>query len=632
MTKKFFVLFMPILFFVFLAAGEVSAEVDCDAVCGSYGGLCMNDRGCATGGTTLVPGDFCISGYPYYYNCNCYCPFSWLLYTRCAGFPIAMGCSKNCDPSACYSDSECLCPTDSCIGNDYYNYPAYGDCDYYYYGMSRIGSCSCLTGTSVGQPCAPVITYNDSRCRPPCSYNFECSDGDSCTTDTCVNPGTSYAYCSHVPVPCNYCQACSFGQCRSTSVCAGTETSCGCNYCSNCTINNGCFLGQYQSYSCLNYHCTLTSLSCTETCCDQYYGDSNAYCSGGTCFPPPSCPSCQYPSGGQCYPFCSGTDTSCGCSSCSNCNAWDGWANSGGNFPCCEGQQYCSYCQVQEYRDYYCSGTGCTYSVVNWQTVKSSCSLVDGQCGYVANHAPSQPQIPSEYLPDGISWQNCTFEDESTPTFHWTYSDSDSDPMAAYEIEVDENDAFLVPKFNHLVNLASTAYTLDLRQDDENPDNLPSSLQDYELDWNATYFWRVRVKDNKGLWSVWSQPKQFKTLQTSYPYPGFTWEPQEPNMAEVVVFTPDNLTATTYLWEIIEGSGEFVDDTTAASQIPHIKLTATSNSIQLTVTNSEGSCSKEQDLTAWYPLPHYKEVSPSSFFDLERLFSAAAALTQAIFR
>jgi len=55
------------------------------------------------------------------------------------------------------------------------------------------------------------------------------------------------------------------------------------------------------------------------------------------------CTSCEYCYYGYCYNNCSGSDTSCGCTSCSNCNSSDG-------------------CVGTTYRDYYCSGTSCTYS------------------------------------------------------------------------------------------------------------------------------------------------------------------------------------------------------------------------------------------------------------------------------
>jgi len=73
-------------------------------------------------------------------------------------------CSDLCAWGACAGEGECSpgpdcslcpCPTDSCVGRDYYDYPDFGDCDSY---------CSCDTGTGIGQPCDPTIYVDDSRC------------------------------------------------------------------------------------------------------------------------------------------------------------------------------------------------------------------------------------------------------------------------------------------------------------------------------------------------------------------------------------------------------------------------------------------------------------------------------------
>lgn len=73
-------------------------------------------------------------------------------------------CTDLCAWDACTGEGECSpgpdcsscpCPTDSCAGQDYYDYPDFGDCDSY---------CSCNTGTGIGQPCEPTIYVDDSRC------------------------------------------------------------------------------------------------------------------------------------------------------------------------------------------------------------------------------------------------------------------------------------------------------------------------------------------------------------------------------------------------------------------------------------------------------------------------------------
>ena len=255
----------------------------------------------------------------------------------------------------------------------------------------------------------------------------------------------------------------------------------------------------------------------------------------------------------------------------------------------------------------------------------SACLPNELQC--VVNRPPDKPDVPDIYKPSGVVLDNCTFQGMSIPTFHWTYSDPDSDPQAAYEIEVDDNSGFQAPKFNNLVDVASTAYALTLSHDDDS-DWLSV------LAWNATYFWRVKVKDSYGNWSVWSDSHKFKTPKHAYPYPGFSWDPQEPTQEEVVVFNPDQ-TGVYYLWTVTEGEGVYADETGPTNEEPHIKFLSTVNRIKLKVTDSDGYfCESEPAegtlLEAQLPLPEYKEVPPIIW--LKNFFSELASIFNGLFR
>jgi len=72
--------------------------------------------------------------------------------------------------------------------------------------------------------------------------------------------------------------------------------------------------------------------------------------------------------------YCEGTNISCGCTSCVNCNEKDGWYNIS-TYNCCDGDR-CATCHDQEYRDYYCLGHSCEYKVLNSRTWKSYCADV----------------------------------------------------------------------------------------------------------------------------------------------------------------------------------------------------------------------------------------------------------------
>ena len=126
---------------------------------------------------------------------------------------------------------------------------------------------------------------------------------------------------------------------------------------------------------------------CTENCTNDIDddGDGDIDCQDSDC--PHSCTECQTPTCNETYDWtctdiCSGTDTSCGCDSCINCDNKDGWNATGPSYDCCNGSQKCT-CQDQQYLDYSCSGTSCQYTVTDTRTTEYGCS--DCNDGLVCN-------------------------------------------------------------------------------------------------------------------------------------------------------------------------------------------------------------------------------------------------------
>lgn len=104
----------------------------------------------------------------------------------------------------------------------------------------------------------------------------------------------------------------------------------------------------------LGFFVTVSAECVSDVDCDGGNACTHDFCDGGAC---------AHPS------FCEGTTASCGCATCVNCSAFDGWYNIGEPYQCCDGTSGCATCQDQEFRTYTCNGTQCTYGVTSTRTL-----------------------------------------------------------------------------------------------------------------------------------------------------------------------------------------------------------------------------------------------------------------------
>lgn len=128
----------------------------------------------------------------------------------------------------------------------------------------------------------------------------------------------------------------------------------------------------------------------------------------------------------------------------------------------------------------------------------------------------SSDQSPNKPNPK-VNWNHCKIQDFSMPTFHWTYSDNDS--QAAYEIKI--YGKTILDETINCSFLPCLSYAL-------NPDWVRNNLN-----WAETYNWQVRVKDNQGNWSEWSNLDSFTMPPHVCPWPDFSWLPIRHSVGEI---------------------------------------------------------------------------------------------------
>jgi len=555
-----------------------------------------------------------------------------------------------CPVDTCTANTQntiaCPCPgVDGCFGNDYYDYPPYGDCN---------SSCSCDLGTSPGQPCAPTIYLNDSRCVgvDQCNSDAECDDGNPCTQNICNNPGAPDSFCSYPyeleGTSCGICKECDGnGNCINRA--DGYNTSeCGAG-CQRCIYG-----------SCGDYHlacdqtgnneasCECHSDSCID--CSNYYGEVCGY--QGIC---------------HCGPLerpvwsCSNWRCTCTCQYDSSCE--EGWEPDGypeviisppsqeGDLgdelpyevtiinPSEEEVTLTITASVPSGWDYWLDTLGMVEVTIGpGQSakiplrVKSPAEGVPsgeyiisvtaqnenfgtGYAKYeIPNQPPAKPGIPTEYL----SWNHCSIQALSIPTFYWTYSDPEGDPQAGYQIRIDNDSDFSSPEpdeFTDSKDSPSHSYT-----------PLPTPWGNW-MNWNTDYWWVVKVKDNQGNWSDWSDPTQFTTPLHAGPWPEFTPSPNRVSLNQVVTFedsskcytSPGNVEyncrdlAVSYEWDFdyIEPTFTIPADSTTKGNATTAYSDLGNYKVKLRITDDIDTCySETENLTVTLPLPEWREIPP----------------------
>ncbi|MFH1590665.1 MAG: hypothetical protein ABIC95_01940 [archaeon] len=217
-----------------------------------------------------------------------------------------------------------------------------------------------------------------------CRYSSDCDESGSmertktdfeCRYETCerlsqaesrsCNRGTDGKTCGNG-------MACGNGKCVAIGLCGGRPdgTSCGttvvstwssCSGFSNVCDQTGSQSRNVVNQVCSSNDCVSEQSSESRSCTRNTDGDScgrDAYCNAGGCV--------------REAPVCSGTDSSCGSSSCTNCDNSDGWVRTGDTrnvkLDVCSSRSE----HEEEYRDYYCSGISCQYRITSSRWIAGS--------------------------------------------------------------------------------------------------------------------------------------------------------------------------------------------------------------------------------------------------------------------
>lgn len=312
------------------------------------------------------------------------------------------------------------------------------------------------------------------------------------------------------------------------------------------------------------------------------------------------------------------------CNSATRTDGWDGWIKMAGIAS--DGSPYGVSRSGGDL-----TGFAWGSDVVGWVKFKGIAqngSPYGGVTTFLENRAPSATSTNETLNP--CAWgATPQAADGLSIILNWNYSDQDGDPRTAYEIWIDDDSNFQDPKFNHAVesysSQTSQSYTLNL-QDDDNGDWLS------KLNWDTTYYWKVKVRDSEGNWSQFSDLDSFDMPKHAYPWSDFTHSPTNPAVNEVVIFTdaskcysyPGNVeynckdgAAIQYDWDFdyIEAEG-FTVDSTVKGNATTTYSEARSYEARLRITDNSlspsGICTGRGDspVGTSLPLPEWKEIPP----------------------
>ena len=249
----------------------------------------------------------------------------------------------------------------------------------------------------------------------------------------------------------------------------------------------------------------------------------------------------------------------------------------------------------------------------------------------IPNNPPSAKQLKANII------DPCNYG--TSMLLSWKFEDDDpGDWQSYYWIQIDDNSDFL--------SLADEAK--DIPTEARPNGKYSYRTAEGKLKFNLTYYWRLKVRDNHGLWSDWIYPpaslippgESFRTPDHAYPNVSFFWIPFGASVDDFVNFfdtsavystdgpgSPGISRTVTDCGSDCNRDWTFEDGTPAKAEteIVNVKFdTPGYKTVTLTITDQdENTCFKSVEVKIAPPLPRWKEIAPYTW--LRKFFATVSS-------
>jgi hypothetical protein len=280
----------------------------------------------------------------------------------------------------------------------------------------------------------------------------------------------------------------------------------------------------------------------------------------------------------------------------------------------CDVQSQCVYdsscaqpsCSCTPWVNQGCGKDGCVSNeMYRTRTCTPSGCQTESECVYDSTCAQPPPSPPTNNPPSATNLKvtspdYCELGPGAT-IFSWTFTDPDGDSQSAYQVQIDNNSNFSSPEVDSgKINSSSNSYS-------------PQT----GLNYNTTYYWRVKVWDSRNGESSWSNVSSFTTPKHAWPTPAFTFSPGKPQPGQAVQFTDKSqafggTTIKSWSWTFQDGN-----PSQSTQQNPTVTFSSYGQKqVTLKVVDSDnlGPCSTSTIINLKKALPWWELLFNPSFW------------------